>query len=47
MIASSENSGGAVVGAFVCGTECNRFKYRFILQLPFLLSIFLVLIGSL
>ena len=29
MIGSSDNSGGVVVGALVCGTECSRFKSRF------------------
>ena len=32
MIGSSGNSGGVVVGALVCGTECSRFKSRFILS---------------
>ena len=31
MIGSSDNSGGVVVGALVCGTECSEFKSRFIL----------------
>ena len=31
MIGSSGNSGGVVVGALVCGTECSGFKSRFIL----------------
>ena len=31
MIGSSSNSGGVVVGALVCGTECSGFKSRFIL----------------
>ena len=31
MIASSDNSGGVVVGALVCGTECSGFKSCFIL----------------
>ena len=31
MIASSDNSGGVVAGAPVCGTECSGFKSRFIL----------------
>ena len=26
MIGSSDNSGGVVVGALVCGTECSGFK---------------------
>ena len=32
MIGSSGNSGGVVVGALVCGTECSGFKSRFILS---------------
>ena len=28
MIGSSNNSGGVVVGAVVCGTECTGFKIR-------------------
>ena len=35
MIGSSDNSGGVVVGALVCGTECSGFKSRFILSLFF------------
>ena len=31
MIGSSINSGGVVVGALVCGTECSGFKSRFML----------------
>ena len=31
MISSSDNGGGVVVGALVCGTECSGFKSRFIL----------------
>ena len=31
MIGSSDNSGGVVVGALVCGTECSGFKSRFML----------------
>ena len=31
MIGSSGNSGGVVVGAIVCGTECSGFKSHFIL----------------
>ena len=31
MIGSSDNSGGVVVGAVVCGTEYNGFKSRFTL----------------
>ena len=31
MIGSSDNSGGVVVEALVCGTEYSRFKSRFIL----------------
>ena len=29
MIGSSDNSGGVVVGALVCETECSGFKSRF------------------
>ena len=29
MIGSSDNSGGVVVGALVCGTEYSRFKSCF------------------
>ena len=29
MIGSSNNSGGVVVGALVCGTECSGFESRF------------------
>ena len=29
MIGISDNSGGVVVGAPACGTECSRFKSRF------------------
>ena len=32
MIGSSGNSGGVVVGALVCGTECSGFKSRSILS---------------
>ena len=28
---SSNNSGGVVVGALVCGTECSGFNSRFML----------------
>ena len=31
MIGRSDNSGGVVVGALACGTECIGFKYRFML----------------
>ena len=31
MIGSSDNSGGVVVGALVCGTECSGFESRFML----------------
>ena len=31
MIGSSDNSGGVVVGALVCGTECSGFKSCFML----------------
>ena len=31
VIGSSDNSGGVVVGALVCGTECSRFKSHFML----------------
>ena len=31
MIGSSNNSGGVVVGALVCGIECSGFKSRFML----------------
>ena len=31
MIGSSDNSGAVVVGALMCGTECSRFKSRFML----------------
>ena len=31
MIGSSDNSGGVVVGALMCRTECSRFKSCFIL----------------
>ena len=31
MFGSSDNSGGVVVGALACGTECSRFKSRFTL----------------
>ena len=37
LIASSNNSGGVVVGAIVYGTECSGFKSRLILQ-PLLLE---------
>ena len=29
MIGSSDNSGGVVVRALVCGIECSRFKSHF------------------
>ena len=32
MIGNSDNSGGLVVGALVCGTECSGFKSRFMLR---------------
>ena len=42
MIGSSGNSGGVVVGALVCGTECSGLKSRFILGFFFsLVEIFL------
>ena len=31
MIGSSDNSGGVVVGALMCGTECSRFESCFML----------------
>ena len=31
MIGSSDNSGGVVVGALVCETECSGFESRFML----------------
>ena len=31
MIGSSDNSGGVVVGALECGTECSGFKSCFML----------------
>ena len=31
MIGSSDNSGGVVIGALVCGTECCGFESHFIL----------------
>ena len=31
MIGSNDNSGGVVVGALVCGTECSGFESRFML----------------
>ena len=31
MIGSSDNSGGIVVGALVCGTECSWFESRFMI----------------
>ena len=31
MTGSSDNSGGVVVGALVCGTECSGFKSCFML----------------
>ena len=31
MIGSSDNSGGVVVGALVCGAECSGFESRFML----------------
>ena len=31
MIGNSDNSGGVVVGAVVCGTECSRFESHFML----------------
>ena len=31
MIGSSNDSGGVVAGALVCGTECSRFKSHVIL----------------
>ena len=31
MIGSSDNSGGVVVGALVCGTECSGFESRFMI----------------
>ena len=33
MIGRSNNSGGVVVGALVCGTECSWVKSRFIATL--------------
>ena len=30
MIGSSNNRGGVVVGALVCGTECSGFESHFI-----------------
>ena len=49
MIGSSDNSGGVVVGALVCGTECSGFESRFMLIVFFfsLVEIFLSLVGSL
>ena len=35
MIGSSDNSGGVVVGALVCGTECSGFKSHFMLRFFF------------
>ena len=40
MIGSSDNSGGVVVGALVCGTERSRFKSRFMLRFFQLLKFF-------
>ena len=36
MIGSIGNSGGVVIGALECGTECRGFKSRFILCFFFL-----------
>ena len=43
MIGSSDKSGGVVVGALVCGTECSGFQSRFMMLLFFfsLVEIFL------
>ena len=35
MIGSSDKSGGVVVGALVCGTECSGFQSRFMMLLFF------------
>ena len=40
MIGSSIKSGGVVVGALVCGTECNGFESRFMLCFVSLVEIF-------
>ena len=42
MIGSSDNSGGVVAGALVCGTKCSGFKSRFMIDFLFsLVEIFL------
>ena len=38
MIGSSDNSGGVVVGALVCGTEGSGFESRFMLTVFFLFT---------
>ena len=45
MIGSSDNSGGVVVGALVCGTECSGFESRFML-IVFFFSLFEIFLSS-
>ena len=46
MIGSSNNSGGVVVGAVVCGTECSGFKSRFMLVFFFSFSLVEIFLSS-